>query len=119
MALKLLAYGTLRAGHANSARFGLDKCSVQKNVQLPGYQLFNLGWFPGIRPGDGVVTGDLFDITNDMLPALDAYEGAPRLYTRETVKVGDVEAFVYVYHQPIDQSQLIATGDWWNKEEEK
>lgn len=114
--LKLLAYGTLRAGHANSSRFGLDKCPVEKNVELTGYNLYNLGWFPGIRPGVGTVVCDLFDITNDMLPALDAYEGAPHLYTRETVKVGDTEAFVYVYHQPIDQSRLISTGDWWSKE---
>jgi gamma-glutamylcyclotransferase (GGCT)/AIG2-like uncharacterized protein YtfP len=117
MALKLFAYGTLRRGHANAGRFGLDDCPAKVGVTLNGFDLFNLGWFPGIRPGTGTVTGDLYDIPNDMVPALDAYEGAPHLYTREIVNVAGVDAYTYVYHQPIDQSRLIPTGDWWDLKE--
>ena len=113
----LFVYGTLRQGHANSARLGLDgQCDVVNNVQLPGYVLFNLGWFPGIQPGEGTVTGDLFMVPEDRFPALDSYEGAPDLYRRETVTIGEhtgVQVYIYNGNQP---PETIASGDWFNKE---
>jgi len=114
---KLFVYGTLRAGHPNSARFGLDgKAPCVSNVKLMGHQLFDLGWYPGIRPGAGYVVGDLFDVEDSQWAELDAYEGVPSLYTRETVSVGGFSGVqVYIYHADINK-QPIASGDWFNKE---
>lgn len=112
----LFAYGTLRRGHANSARFGLDKVACTPGVKLMGHQLFDLGWYPGIRPGEGYVVGDVFEVPEEQWAALDQYEGVPTLYTRETVNIGGTEGVqVYIYHSDISSDKQIATGDWFNK----
>ena len=115
---KLFVYGTLRPGHMNSARLGLEgSLTCTPGVKLMGYELYNLGWFPGIRPGQGYVVGDLFDVPDDRWNALDSYEGAPNLYTRESVTIGGLTGVqVYVYHKDIDPEHKIASGDWFNKE---
>lgn len=110
----LFVYGTLRDQHPNSARFGLSgSCTVYNNVTLTGFDLFNLGWFPGIKPGDGTVLGDVFFVPENLWPRLDAYEGVPSLYTRQTVSIeplGDVQVYVYNGNPPVGSQ--IADGDW-------
>ena len=118
MSLKpLFVYGTLRAAHPNSARFGLaGSCDVITNVVLPGFNIYDLGAFPGIKPGDGSVVGDLFMVPDELWDRLDAYEGVPHLYTRETVDIAGHEGVqVYVYGYDVDNRQAIATGDWLNQ----
>lgn len=119
MTKKLFVYGTLRSGHANSARFGLEGTApCTPEVKLMGFELFDLGWYPGIRPGDGYVVGDLFDVKDNQWAALDQYEGVPDLYTRETVTVGGFEGVqVYVYHRSIPADKKIGSGDWFKQKE--
>jgi len=110
----LFVYGTLRDFHPNSKRFGLSgSCEVCTDVKLPGFDLFNLGWFPGIKPGSGVVTGDVFFVPDDKYPALDQYEGVPNLYTRQEVtleSLGTVQ--VYVYNGTPPAGSQVESGDW-------
>lgn len=110
----LFVYGTLRNFHPNSQRFGLaGSCEVYEGVKLPGFDLFNLGWYPGIKPGTGTVVGDVFFVPDDKYPALDQYEGVPNLYTRQVVSIeslGDVQ--VYVYNGTPPGGSLVESGDW-------
>ena len=114
MLTPLFVYGTLRAAHQNSANFGLaGQCDVITDVVLPGYNIFDLGWFPGIRPGSGSVVGDLFMVPDKLWERLDAYEGVPHLYTRETVSIaGHDNVQVYVYSRDIDPADRIPGGNW-------
>lgn len=95
----LFVYGTLRDAHPNSAHFDLSgKCEVTRDVVLTGYDIFDLGSFPGVKPGSGSVVGDLFMVPEEQFDILDQYEGVPSLYTRETVSVAgydDVQLYVY------------------------
>lgn len=117
--IPLFVYGTLRAGHQNSARFGLDgTAEVYKNQRLPGFNLFELGWFPGIKPGDGTVVGDIFFVKPEQFEALDAYEGTPHLYHRATVDLDGLPGVqVYIYNGNPPGTSIIKSGDWFNKEQ--
>ena len=109
----LAVYGTLRNFHPNSKRFGLEPYLVREGVRVMGYRLFDLGWFPGVRPGQGSVECDIFMVPDEMFEALDAYEGVPNLYTRESVMVGGIkDVQLYVYAQQIPEANLIEDGSW-------
>lgn len=119
---KILVYGTLRRnGGAN--RF-LQGTAFLGETRLPGYDMINLGGFPGIVPNPqnkvGIV-GEVYDgVDEKMLDHLDHYEGyhpdRPKQschYLRETVNVGGDDVFVYVYNRPVKEWGLpIKTGDW-------
>lgn len=111
---KLFVYGTLRAGHRMSRNLGLDGTSpVTANVTVDGFQMFDLGSFPGIIPGKGQVTGDIFDVDPKYLPGLDSYEGVPYLYRRETIEVpGHGSVFTYVYNTNSTPHRRVEQGDW-------
>jgi gamma-glutamylcyclotransferase (GGCT)/AIG2-like uncharacterized protein YtfP len=102
MARTALVYGTLRPG-------------LGETVEVEGFQMFNLGWFPGVCRGDGKITCERIEILDDAhLAVLDGYEGyreeAPEvsLYIRE--RVGD--DFIYVYNGEPPLDRLIKSGDW-------
>lgn len=120
--MKLLVYGTLRRNeHAHGA---LSDCKYQGEVRLPGYDMINLGGFPGIVPNpqnkNGIV-GEVFDgISPDTLRQLDYYEGYNPAYPehshylRKEISVGGDDVFVYVFNRPADREwfQPIPSGDW-------
>ena len=117
---KLFVYGTLRNFHPNSVRFGLSgSCPVTEGVRLEGYDLFNLGWFPGIKPGEGAVIGDVFDVPTGLFATLDQYEGVPNLYTRQTVSITDIgdPVEVYVYNGNPGRSDQIESGNWEDRQD--
>lgn len=123
----IFVYGTLRKGQS-AANFGLvDHVGT---FEFKGAQLFNLGWFPGIKLVDDdqsvtssgherpSVVGDLFKLDPKCLPRLDSYEGYREedpersLYLRKVITVNGQEAYVYEYNSPIDPAKRIGSGDW-------
>lgn len=119
--MKIFVYGTLRHGQANARRFGLLE-PVETDVVLDGFDMFDLGWFPGIVPGAGSVVGDVFEIDpNTQLGPLDAYEGYPSLYTRQVVDVDDgVDTIyhgvsVYVYNNSTQGAAQVLGGNWLDR----
>ena len=102
----LLVYGTLRPGKSET-------------VKVPG-QLFDLGWFPGIKLGwPGEVVCEPIEI-DDWGP-VDRYEGydptdpGNSLYIRrQLVDISDGlnGFFIYEYNHDINPVKLIQTGDW-------
>ena len=120
---KLLVYGTLRrGGGANGFMKGTE---YQGAVKLPGYDMYNLGGFPGIVENpdnkDGVVC-EVFDgVTPETMEDIDHYEGyrpdyppEHSHYLRKEVNVQGEPMFVYVYNRPTNMEwyQPIKTGDW-------
>jgi gamma-glutamylcyclotransferase (GGCT)/AIG2-like uncharacterized protein YtfP len=87
---------------------------------IPGL-LFDLGPCPGLRPGGGMVIGELWRTTStDALHVLDAwevYDPADELgseYVRRQVRLLDpeVDAWVYVWNRSPDGLPRITDGDW-------
>lgn len=118
----LFAYGSLR--------YGFELHGLLKNSRFvglaftEGYKMYDVGSYPGVVKGEGVIYGEVYEIDDETLSILDKvedYRGRPDdLYIREKVKVyfddrrkyslSDVN--IYVYNQDIAGRDLIEEGDY-------
>lgn len=118
----LFVYGSLR--------YGFELHHILKNSRyiglgyIEGYKMYDLGHYPGIIRGDGIVWGEVYEIDYDTLNFLDEvedYRGTQEdLYIREKTtvyfdtrrkfKLNDV--YVYIYNQPIIDREEIINGDY-------
>lgn len=76
---------------------------------VDGFALFDLGEFPGMqRAAQGAVDGEIYEIPAELLPALDAYEDYPTLFSRETIRLADdSEAIAYLFRGKTAPSERI------------
>lgn len=120
----LFVYGTLRPPRPDSnpddSRYHpLIAPYIQHvySARLPGAVLFDLGPYPGARPGKGEVTGELLEIPSAALNIVDQIEGHPHFFHREKAIVqlseGEKEAWVYFAPESLAAGQpQIPSGDW-------
>ncbi len=123
----LALYGTLRRGEAAHKRLGLAaRLKYVGPCKLRGL-LFDLGDYPALVPGEGVVVAELYEIRGQgALAMLDAYEGAAAkrpergLFVRREVELLEpqVRADVYFYGRGglPGNARRIASGDWKRRE---
>lgn len=117
---KVFVYGTLRSEAARPAEKFVD-AKVLSRATVPGH-IYDLGWFPGFKHGSTLdsphnVVGELIEVTDEALERLDAYEGVPDLYKRESTTAltydGEyVPCFVYVYNGQVHNNDFVPHGDW-------
>ncbi len=110
----IFVYGTLMQGER--AHSYLADAKFIGEYRLKDYALYNLGWYPGIRPKkDSSVIGEVYEIDASMLLRMDAYEGEGHLYHRMHVVAenenGRIDVQAYVYAHEI-RSGIIEGGDW-------
>lgn len=95
----LFVYGTLKRGCSNHAHLAGQIC-VGPARTVPGFQLFDLGGFPGLYPApgdDGSVAGEVWSVDATALARLDAFEGVHEgLYRRVAVPLQPPFATTYV-----------------------
>jgi gamma-glutamylcyclotransferase (GGCT)/AIG2-like uncharacterized protein YtfP len=101
----IFVYGTLMKGQSNHNRF-LANATYLGEGELDNYRIFDLGYFPGIVKGDGVVYGELYEVSDSELDDIDRLEGEGSLYLKTPVAVhisGDktVLSDVYVYNRDV------------------
>ena len=83
------------------------------------FQMFDLGRYPAVLPGDAVVVGEVYLACETVLARLDAFERVPELYVRQetTLDVGG-SAWIYVYSAAIgdvhfrERFPSVPRGDW-------
>lgn len=98
----IFVYGTLMTGRANHNAFlGENKC-LGTGI-LDGFEMYALGSFPGIIPGKGKVSGEVYRVSGEQLKELDRFESEGSLYVRKSVTVclnGEetITAAAYVYN---------------------
>lgn len=112
--MNLFTYGTLR-----------PKDSLA--IELSGYKMFDLGWFPGVIKSDDpqdTIWGSVVPIKDDdHLAALDAYEGCcgntPNcFYHRINVNHSDDDPlYLYVFNESVENSPRVHSGDWLDYKE--
>jgi gamma-glutamylcyclotransferase (GGCT)/AIG2-like uncharacterized protein YtfP len=101
----IFVYGTLMEGER--AHNKLSENTFMGRYILPGYAMYNLGVFPGIRENaKESVIGEVYELSASQLPELDYYEGEGSLYTREVKEVfrdcgESLLAYVYIYNSGI------------------
>ena len=117
---RIFVYGTLRAGYGNHQRLlrkaqGLDL----KACTQPGFRMFSAGGFPmvaalPVEQGGGVVQGEVYEVDDATLLALDRLEGHPQWYRRTPVLLGNGMS-AETYLMPLERCAtypVVASGDW-------
>lgn len=121
----VFVYGTLLQGEGNHSRYLQDDWLVGR-AAVSGYDMFDIGCFPGVIAGEGRVLGEVYEVDADDMKALDRLEGEGSLYLRKcvpvTMETGNVAfASIYVYNGSTDGLDVIPewaqpyTADWREK----
>jgi len=94
----VFVYGSLLAGEHNHARY-LDGARFVGGATIAGFTMVSFGGFPAIVAGPHAVRGEIYEVNDEELVALDRLEGTPHFYTRElvTAELDDGALPVHVY----------------------
>ena len=124
---RIAVYGSLRRGE--QANRALRDCKFLNEVRIPGFDLYALTWFPGIRENpenkEGVVC-ELFELPEDnadLIKHLDYYEGYNHrepersLFLRKEIEVNGEPTLIYTFNKnPFDafgtSARVVQGGDW-------
>lgn len=113
---RVFVYGTLKRGFR--LYDNMKHAHFVGKAQLPGYEMYEICWYPGItKSKDSVVFGEVFDVDDDTLRRLDEIECETYLYKRdrETVYFEDgtsCQAWFYEYLGEMPSENLIPKGIW-------
>jgi gamma-glutamylcyclotransferase (GGCT)/AIG2-like uncharacterized protein YtfP len=113
----LLLYGSLRPGDYNYDRFkrifGEDFEVAPETYKLPGFKMYDLGSYPGIKPSTtdneiivqkALCSKECHDIIVDM--EVDAG------YDTIIADLGEEKHPIFVYTEPVNESNVVLSGDW-------
>lgn len=113
---RVFVYGTLMEGEANHGYLENSQCLGKGTVE--GYVMHDVGWYPAIVPGDGLIIGELYDVPVGDMPAIDSLEGEGSLYAKKcervTVNGENILAFVYIFLEDVSGLKRIPAwkGDY-------
>ena len=72
--------------------------------------MYNVGWFPAIVPGEKKIIGELYEVSINDMPSIDALEGEGSLYMRRCETASGEIAYLYEYLE--DNSGLERISSW-------
>jgi gamma-glutamylcyclotransferase (GGCT)/AIG2-like uncharacterized protein YtfP len=113
-------YGTLRDAELRRSLGLAGRVRRLGRFRLAGI-LYDLGPYPALAPGKGVVHGELYELMDKgVLAVMDKYEeyDPSRLkrspYRRERWRLADpdLDCWVYVYNRPVRGLPRVLGGDW-------
>lgn len=119
----VFVYGTLKCGQVRESAW--PRRPLQIHPAVTRGVLFDLGYYPALLPGDGLVSGELwcFDPTDlaatlKVLDAIEGHAGTPDdLYVRRQIECRTDNgvtycAYAYFYNRPrrLAAARLIAPG---------
>ena len=118
----VFVYGTLRRGASNHFRMAGADFVAAGTV---GGRIYRIDWYPGLvlDAGGGRIHGEVFAVREELLAALDVFEGASTEevegceYRRVRTEVqtgggGSLVAWVWEWLGPVDEAKAIPGGDW-------
>lgn len=94
----VFVYGTLKSGYGNNRLLSTSKLLGEDT--LDKHDIYAVAGFPGVIPGEGIVQGEVWEITPEVLETLDRLEGHPRMYLRTPVVLSsglEVETYIWQY----------------------
>jgi gamma-glutamylcyclotransferase (GGCT)/AIG2-like uncharacterized protein YtfP/lysophospholipase L1-like esterase len=100
--MKLFVYGTLKRGECRSHVLR-SQTFLGEVLTAARYRLFDTGSYPAlVEDADGLaIEGELWEVDESCLKMLDAIEGVPDLYRRQSMTldkhcaVGEVQTYIY------------------------
>jgi gamma-glutamylcyclotransferase (GGCT)/AIG2-like uncharacterized protein YtfP len=117
-------YGVLRSdvnGLLSTPEPDLASRTISRGKCLIPGALFDVGDYPGLVPGDGIVEGELLEISHEsVLADLDHFEGYDPgkpyegKFRRQLVRLRkpSVDAWIYVYTKESADLPCVPQGDW-------
>lgn len=119
----VFVYGTLMHAQSNHrVMVELGSRRVGEATTEATRTLINLGPYPALLPSDALrdraatrVVGEIYEVDAAQLATLDAFEGCPDLYRRESIALEregvKIEAWTYVLaRKPPSGAVVVATG---------
>jgi len=86
--------------------------------QIVGFDLYNLGHYPGVVEGEGSVYCEVYRIDASTLGELDALRTKNGEYKRQLIQTPYGSAWLYVYQRSVTGRTHIASGDWLRRDGE-
>ena len=121
MATRVFVYGSLLRGEPNHRVISAGTF-VGAARTTEGFALFDLGAYPGMIATDhGTVAGEIYEVDDATLAALDRLEGHPRYYQRTRISLDEgIEVETYLLPlEYVDGRKRVETGDWRAARREK
>ena len=115
----VFTYGTLLKGERNHHLLNDDDFVSEGYIK--NFKMFDLGTYPGIEYGEGIVMGELYLVDDATLKMLDELEEEGFLYFRRKTVVYTqdftIEAYVYVYANKVINPLYLGDGvySWKNR----
>ena len=115
----VFVYGTLLEGEVNHRL--MESNELIGRGEVAGYDMYDLGYYPGIIPGSGKVKGEVYKVDN--IDELDGLEEEGYLYIRKAMPIKTENgkmcmAYVYEYNRSVEGCEKIPyelqpyTGCW-------
>ncbi len=119
MKIYVFVYGTLKRGF--SLHKYLAEAKFLGEAKLSGYEMYDLGWYPGIKSGKGEIYGEVYEVEPGTLAVLDEIEDEGEEYERcllpVQLKDGQIiDAFVYIYRGDVSGCPVVKSGCWTKKD---
>ena len=113
---KVFVYGTLLSGEHNNRRYlQNEESKLLGEDNIMGFIMYSLGAFPAIVEAafeeEGMIIGEVWEISDNVLKRLDYLEGYPDFYNRMEVNTKFGSAYVY-YQIDKPNGKLIESGSW-------
>ena len=116
--IKIFTYGTLLSAEPNHYVLRGSRCIGAARTP-PRFKLVDVGTYPGMLAGGNTsVVGELYEVTEAVLAALDRLEGHPRYYLRAPIVLAGwrrAETYFFPAAHAAGRT-IIESGDWraWN-----
>ncbi len=111
---RVFVYGTLLAGESNHRHLAYARLVGEAQTR-PEFTLYDLGFYPGmVRVGTCVILGEIYEVDEPTLAALDRLEAHPRFYRRTAIELAsgdEVETYLLTVQQVADRP-TIPGGSW-------
>jgi gamma-glutamylcyclotransferase (GGCT)/AIG2-like uncharacterized protein YtfP len=111
----MLFFGSLRKNSKrgyNFDRFGKGSQKYIKDIELSGYEMYSLTYYPAICKGNGKVKFELHKVDNHAAEMINGMElGAG--YTPVKINVDNIEATFYMMDkEKLKGREKVESGDW-------
>ena len=105
---KVFVYGTLMKEEYNHPL--IENSKFIKRAFVEGYDMYDMGFYPAIISGEGIIPGELYEVAENDIDSLDQLEGEGSLYIRKCEICSDNSlAYIYEYAQDIEGYEKISS----------